>query len=46
MLDSAQAFFSDVRMARDAQDALASVQFRMRYPASFLHLGEAPVPSV
>lgn len=46
VLDSAQAFFSDVRMARDAQDALASVQFRMRYPASFLHLGEAPVPSV
>ncbi|WFC95648.1 hypothetical protein MBRA1_002300 [Malassezia brasiliensis] len=46
VLDSAQAFFSDVRMVRDAQEALASVQFRVRYPASFLHLGEAPAPSV
>ncbi|WFD44969.1 hypothetical protein MPSI1_003644 [Malassezia psittaci] len=43
VMDSAQSYISDVKLVRSGQYAMEPVSFRMRYPASFLHLGEAPV---
>ena len=43
VLDCAQVYLSSALSARSSLDALVPVSFRMRYPASFLNLGEARI---
>ena len=44
VLDRAETYFSDAKMARTASETVVPASFRVRYPATFLHLGEAGAP--
>lgn len=46
VLDCARDYFSHARLIRTSLDARVPVVFRIRYPASFLHLGETPTSAM